>query len=110
MKKTVPTFKTNKPDTLNSIDKSRSTRRTNWSNKSNRIENPIEIDILKDSLKDSLLSRQGDDLASVIPENLHIPRKNKRSKTTDTSVIRKEPIVEPVNPRKISKEDAVTDV
>ena len=56
------------------------------------------------------MSGQGDDLASVTPENLHIPRKNKRKKTTDTSVIRKEPIGEPVNPRKISKEDAVTDV
>ena len=34
------TSKNNKPDTLNSIYKSRSTKRTNLSNRSTRIENP----------------------------------------------------------------------
>ena len=38
-----------KTDTLNSIDKSRSTTRTNLSNKSTSIENPSEIDIHRDN-------------------------------------------------------------
>ena len=56
------------------------------------------------------MSRQGDYLASTTPDNLSIPRKNKRKKPLDTSVIRKETIREPVNPRKRTKEDTVTDV
>ena len=51
----------------------------------------------------SLLYVQGDDLASIIPDNLCITHKNKRRKTSDTSVIRKHYIQEPVNPRKSSK-------
>ena len=75
--------------TLNSIDKSRSTPRTNLSNKSIRIEKTPEIGILKDNENVSVLSIQG---ASVTPDNLRIPHKNKRKETPDTSVIRKEPI------------------
>ena len=90
--------------------KSRSTPRTNLSNKSTRIEIPTVIDIHKDNGNVSLLSEQGDDLASVTPDNLCIPRKNKRKKITKTSFILKEPIGEPVNPRKRTKEDTVTDV
>ena len=56
------------------------------------------------------MSVQGDDLASTSPDNLRITCKNKRKKTPDTSVIRKEPIVVPVNPSKKSKEDTITDV
>ena len=56
------------------------------------------------------MSVQGDDLASTSPDNLRIPCKNKRKKTPDTSVIRKEPIVVPVNPSKKAKEDTITDV
>ena len=107
-KKTVPNSQ--KTDTLNSIDKSRSTPRTNLSNKGTKIENPTEIDILKDNENVSLLSEQVHDLESVTPDNVCIPCKNKIKKTPDTSVKRKEPIVEPVNPSKISKYDTVTDV
>ena len=56
------------------------------------------------------MSGQGDDLESVTPDNLCIPRKNKRKKNTDTSIIRKKPIQEPVNPRKKAKENNLTDV
>ena len=37
-------------------------------------------------------------------------RKNKRKRTPETSVIIKEPIQEPVNPRKREKEGTITDV
>ena len=54
--------------------------------------------------------RQGDDLASVIPDQQRTPRKNKIRKSQNILVIRKEFIVGTVNPRKVSKGDAVTDV
>ena len=79
-----PNFQKNKPDTLNLMDKSRSTPRTN---KSTRIENPTEIDILNDNENVSILFVQGDDLASTTPANIRIPRKNKRKKTPKTLVI-----------------------
>ena len=41
---------------------------------------------------------------------LRISRKNKINKTPDTLIIKKEPILEPVNPRKMAKEDTITDV
>ena len=43
LKKTFPKSKTNKPNTLNSIDKPRSTQRTHLSNKSTSIEKPTKI-------------------------------------------------------------------
>ena len=100
----------NKPDTINSIYKSRSTPRTNLSNKNIRIGKPSKIDIHRYNENVSLFSGQVDDLASVTPDNISIPCKNKRKKTPDTSFIRKEPIVYTFNPRKRVKEDAVTDV
>ena len=87
-------------DTLNAINKSRYTPRTNLSNKSTRIEKPTEIDIHKDNEKISLLYGKLYYLASVTLYILCIPYKNKIKKTPDTSVIRKEPIGELVNPRK----------
>ena len=66
--------------------------------------------ILEDNEDVSLLYGQGYDLASVTPDNLCIPFENKINKTPDTSVIRKEPIQEPVNPRKMAKEGTVNDV
>ena len=53
---------------------------------------------------------QGDDLAGITPDNLRITHNNKRKKTPYTLIIRTEPIQEPVNPRKRSKEDTITDV
>ena len=62
------------------MNKSRSIPGTNLSNKSTRIENPIEIDIVKDKKDLSDLSGQGDDLSGIKPDILCIPRKNKRKK------------------------------
>ena len=50
---------------------------------------PTEIYILEENKNVSDLSRQGEYLAGITPDNLRIPRKNKRSKTPDTLVIRK---------------------
>ena len=54
----------------------------------------------KDNFSVYVLSGQGASLSSVIPDIICIPGKNKRNKTPDTSIIRKEPIQEPFNPRK----------
>ena len=56
------------------------------------------------------MSGQGEYLAGITPYTISIPCKNKRRKTPDTLIIRKEPIREPVNPRKREKEDIITDV
>ena len=42
-------------------------------------------------------------LSNETPDTLRIPRNNKRKKTPDTLIIRKQPIQEPVNPRKRAK-------
>ena len=49
IKRSSPYLKKYKPDTLNSIDKSSYTPRTNLSNKITGIKKPTEIDILKDN-------------------------------------------------------------
>ena len=49
-------------------------------------------------------------LSSVTPDQQSISRKNKRKKTSDTSIIRKKPIQEPVKTRKRAKEITLTDV
>ena len=85
--KNSPYLQKNKSNTLNSIYKARSTPRTNLSNKITIIEKPTEIDILKDNENVSLSSGQGDDLASITQDHLHISRKNKIKKTPDTLVI-----------------------
>ena len=54
------------------------------------------------------MSGQGKSLASLTPNNISIPCKNKIKKNPDTSVIRKEPIGDIFNPRKMAKEDNVT--
>ena len=71
------------------MDKSRSITRSNYSNKSTRIENPSEIHIHKDIFSVSGLSGQGESLSSVTPDNLRIHRNNKRKKTSETLIIRK---------------------
>ena len=56
------------------------------------------------------MCRQCKSLESVRKDQQHITRKNKIKKTPDSKVIRKEPIGDTVKPRKIPKEDTVTDV
>ena len=63
------------------MDKSRSTQRTNLSNRSTRIEKPTEINIFKENKDISGLSGQGDDLAGITPDIFRIPSNNKRKKT-----------------------------
>ena len=53
---------------------------------------------------------QGYNFAVIKPYILCIRNKNKRKITPDTSIIRKQHIQEPVNPRKGEKEDTITDV
>ena len=49
-------------------------------------------------------------LSSVTPDKQRITRKNKRRKTSDTFIMRKETIPEPVNPSKGAKDDTIPDV
>ena len=51
------------------------------------------------------MSLHGDNLSGIRPDILCIPNKNKRKTIPDTSIIRKQPIQEPVNPRKRVKYD-----
>ena len=66
--------------------------------------------IHKDNLSVSVLYGHGEILSSVIPYILCIYRKNKINKNPDTLIIRKQPIKEPVKPRKRAKEITLTDV
>ena len=56
------------------------------------------------------MSEHGEILSSITPDIIPIPCKIKRKKTSDTSIIRKQPIQEPVNPSKRVKEITLTDV
>ena len=57
----------------------------------------------RDNLSVSIFSGQGESLSSVSTDILRITRKNKRNNTSYTSIIIKQPIKEPVNPRKRAK-------
>ena len=83
---------TRRTETENTVDKSRSIPRSNYYYKINRIEKPSEIYIHKDNLSVSGLYGQGESLSIVTPDNPCIPRKNKRNKTPDTSIIIKQAI------------------
>ena len=83
---------------------------SNYSNKSTCIEDLSEINTHKDNLSVSGLSEQWERLSIETPDTLHINRNNKRRKPPETSIIIKQPIQEPVNPRKRSKENNLTDV
>ena len=85
------------------MNKTRSISRTSLSNKITRIEKPTEIDIVKYNKDLSGLSVHGEILSSVTPDQQCIPRNNKRKKTPNTLIIRKQPILEPVNPIKRAK-------
>ena len=56
------------------------------------------------------MSGYGENLSSVTPDTLCIPRKNKIRKNPDTLIIIKQPIKEPVNSSKREKEITLTDV
>ena len=56
------------------------------------------------------MSGQGESLSIITPYILSIYRKNIGKKNPDTSIIRKQHIQEPVNPRKRAKENTLTDV
>ena len=99
-----------KNDIFDKSEKSRYIPVTNISNKMIQIEKPSEINIHRDNLSVSVLSGQGEILASVTPDQISIPRKIKWNKTTYSLVIRKEPIRFTVNPIKLSQEDTVTNV
>ena len=74
---------TQRTDTFNTVDKSRSVPVTNLSNISTRIEKPIEIDIVKDNTNLSDFYLQGDYLEGITPDILFITRINKIKKTPD---------------------------
>ena len=63
----------------------------------------------KENLSVYVLSGQGESLSSVTPDQKLISRNNERKKTPSSYVLRKEPIGDTVNPRKISQEDTVID-
>ena len=56
------------------------------------------------------MSGQRGSLSSVTRYKQHIPRKNKRKKTSETLITGKEIIQEPVNPGKRGKDDTIPDV
>ena len=58
----------------------------------------------RDNLSVYIFSEQGESLSSLSPDLLRIPHKNKGKKALYTSIISKQPIQEPVNPRKREKE------
>ena len=95
-----------KDDTVDKVEESRDTSVSNRPNeitKSEKLIKPPEIIIPKDNLDISVLSVLGSSLSSVTPDQKIIPLKNKRKETPAVSIIRKEPIQETVNPRKISQ-------
>ena len=90
--KTVDAPNINKTDTVKSIDKSRSTQITDIFNTVDKtssipgnilyiistiIEEPTEIDIVKDKKDLSDLSLHGSDLSGIAPDIIHVPRKIK---------------------------------
>ena len=76
---------------------------SNYSNKITIIEKHSEINNHKVHLRVSGLSGLGESLSSETPYTLRISCKNKIKKTPDTSIIRKNPIKEPFNPREMAK-------
>ena len=87
-------------DTVEKADKSRSIPVNNLSNKCTQIEKLSEINTHRYNKNVSDFFRQGKSLASVTPDNIRIPSKNKKKKTPESLVIRKEPIITTVNSRK----------
>ena len=56
------------------------------------------------------MSGHVESVSSLTPYQQRIPRKNKRKKTSDTLITRKETIQEPVNTSKWAKYDNITDL
>ena len=70
--------------TENTVDKSGSIPRSNYYNKSTRIEKPSEIHIHKENLSVSVLSGQVESLSSETPDTLCIICRFLKKKTPDT--------------------------
>ena len=77
---TVKSRYTQRTDIVNTVDKSRSILGNNLSNISTRIENPTEIDIVKENKDLSGFSLHVDYLLVITPDILLIPRKGERKK------------------------------
>ena len=56
------------------------------------------------------MSGHGESLLSVTPDQQRITCNNNKNKTSDTLIMRKETIQEPVNPSKRAQEDTIPDV
>ena len=73
-------------NTVNKESKSRYISPTSSSRKSTKVEKPSEIDISKDNLSISVLSGHRESGSSVTSYQQHIPRKNKRKKTSENLI------------------------
>ena len=103
----VVTSKNKKNYTFYNAAKSISIPVTNISNKRTQLEKNLRNIYSQDNLGISVLYGQGESLESLTTYKQRITCNNKRKKTPASQVIRKEPIGDTVNPRKISQEDTV---
>ena len=61
------------------------------------------MEIHEDNLSPSTMFGHGENLSIVTTDQQHIPCKDKGNKTSDSLIMRKYTIQEPVNPRKRAK-------
>ena len=95
--------RTETEEMVKTLNESRSISLTIFSDKSNNIEQPKEIYVMKYNPILSGVSGHGASLTSEFLDKQRITRKNKRKKTLDTSIKGKESIQEPDNPSKREK-------
>ena len=86
--------------TLKSVNKSRSISSDSSSDISTKIENPKKMDIRKDNPILYSRSLHVEIVSSITHNKQLIPRKKKKKKIPDTSIIGRESIQEPDNPSK----------
>ena len=98
MDKSGSNKRTDMENIANKVNISRSISRTRLSNKSTRIEKNSEIYVCNDNLSISVLSGHGESLSSVTQDQKRITCNNNKKKTSDTLIMRKETIQEPLNP------------
>ena len=96
--------------TLKSVNKSRSISSDSSFEKSTKIEKNKEIDISKYNSSLYGMSGHGESLSSITPYQKRITSKNKRKKTSESSITKKESIQGSDNPNKMSKGDNIPDV
>ena len=77
--------------------------------KSNKIEQPKEINVISDSPSVSGISRHVSSITTVSPDKERIPCKIKRKKMPDILIKGKDSIQEPENPSKRAKVDSIID-